>query len=453
MSQQGNATKSQSLLNFQNGNRAGDTSSAIGTLHRDKRARTENELPEIIVSDGESSSGNFSSESNTTVVSRNDLCDDEERIKTIRLERLRNKQDRYESHIFFLKECLKIKRIPNGLRLDLEPSIGNNDEDFCAKWYSRLEEFSLTLMNDIVEYSERIKTETTDKIKSEDATLKSAMKPEEYKEVCQVLDQNSTERKRMLSNTKRKKFNYLKFNREGPDNRRSSPNNNRNWNQNRQTREQETDNNHWNQNRQAREEGNNNNQWNQNRQAREEGNNNNQWNHNRPAREEGSRNNQWNQNRQTNNYTDNQWNTHRKQERSGHNNKSTERHSYRDALTDRNTSHTNNLATRDSTTNLVPAKSFEFLSRRSSKTSLYNRKTREENPTSDKQSELENLRKRLTNLESKESSTSPKNEQTPSIGGEKNRATADGPSAEQVLNFISTTMNTLEEFKKHFTTN
>ena len=44
------------------------------------------------------------------------------------------------------------KFIPKGLRIDLEPSIGNNDDQFCEKWYNRLEEFSVTLIRDIIEY-------------------------------------------------------------------------------------------------------------------------------------------------------------------------------------------------------------------------------------------------------------------------------------------------------------
>ena len=108
----------------------------------------------------------FNSESNTTIISNGEFTtSDEDHTKAIKLDRLRNKEDRYESHIFFLKECLKIKRIPKGLKIDLEPSIGNNDDEFCAKWYSRLEEFSLTLMNDIVEYSEKVKNETSTKVK------------------------------------------------------------------------------------------------------------------------------------------------------------------------------------------------------------------------------------------------------------------------------------------------
>ena len=93
----------------------------------------------------------FNSASNTTVINNRHTSLEEGNMKIVKLNRLRDKDDRYESHISFLNDCIDIKRIPNGLVIDLEPSIGNNDEAFRAKWYQRLEEFSLTLMKDIVE--------------------------------------------------------------------------------------------------------------------------------------------------------------------------------------------------------------------------------------------------------------------------------------------------------------
>ena len=69
---------------------------------------------------------------------------DEDNRNIIKLNRLLDKKDRYESHVSFLKNCLKIGRVPNGLVINLEPSIGNHDETFRAKWYQRFQEFSLT---------------------------------------------------------------------------------------------------------------------------------------------------------------------------------------------------------------------------------------------------------------------------------------------------------------------
>ena len=53
-------------------------------------------------------------------------------------------------------------------------------------------------MNDIVEYSEKVKNETSERVKSEQDKLCTSMKADEYEEVCDILDQNSTERKQTL---------------------------------------------------------------------------------------------------------------------------------------------------------------------------------------------------------------------------------------------------------------
>ena len=59
--------------------------------------------------------------SNNTAVINNDIANlDTEGINVVRLEQ-------FESHRLFLRDCLEIKRIPNGLVVDLEPSIGNHD--------------------------------------------------------------------------------------------------------------------------------------------------------------------------------------------------------------------------------------------------------------------------------------------------------------------------------------
>ena len=44
-----------------------------------------------------------------------------------KLDRLHDKKERYQSHRQFLQKCLDNDIIPNGLRLDLEPTIGNHD--------------------------------------------------------------------------------------------------------------------------------------------------------------------------------------------------------------------------------------------------------------------------------------------------------------------------------------
>ena len=79
------------------------------------------------------------------------------------------------NHRLFLRDCLEIKHILNRLVIDLEPSIGNHDEDFHSRWYPRLEEFSLTLMKDISEFCEKTENETATKISVEHIQLGSSL--------------------------------------------------------------------------------------------------------------------------------------------------------------------------------------------------------------------------------------------------------------------------------------
>ena len=49
-----------------------------------------------------------------------------------KLNNLKDKLARYDSHKSFLTRCFQEKIIPNALLIDVEPSIGNHDEDFLA---------------------------------------------------------------------------------------------------------------------------------------------------------------------------------------------------------------------------------------------------------------------------------------------------------------------------------
>ena len=143
----------------------------------------------------------------------NITTEDDFRPRIIRLERLRDKSDRYSSHIQFLKECRETNVIPKGLKIDIEPSIGNNDEKFCKLWFSRMEQFSKILITDIITYSEGVENTTAIKIDEETAFLRTNMTADEFKECEDKLDYNSTQRRSRLAATKRKKYHHLRYNR------------------------------------------------------------------------------------------------------------------------------------------------------------------------------------------------------------------------------------------------
>ena len=48
--------------------------------------------------------------------------------QAMKLNRLKDKNARYQSHREFLSQCIESKLIPKGLKLELEPTIGNHDQ-------------------------------------------------------------------------------------------------------------------------------------------------------------------------------------------------------------------------------------------------------------------------------------------------------------------------------------
>ena len=73
----------------------------------------------------------------------------------LKFNRLKEKHARYESHNEFLTRCISEKLVPKGLKLKLEPTIGNHEQEFLDNWFSKLNEFSLSLMKDIVTFCDK----------------------------------------------------------------------------------------------------------------------------------------------------------------------------------------------------------------------------------------------------------------------------------------------------------
>ena len=70
----------------------------------------------------------------------------------MKLNRLKDENARYQSHIEFLSQRIESKLIPKYLKLELEPTIGNHDKNFLDMWYSNLQEFYVILMKGIVKF-------------------------------------------------------------------------------------------------------------------------------------------------------------------------------------------------------------------------------------------------------------------------------------------------------------
>ena len=130
--------------------------------------------------------------------------------QAMKLNRLKDKNARYQSHREFLSQCIKSKVIPKGVNLELEPTIGNHDQEFLDTLYSNLQEFSLTLMKGIVKFCDKTISQTADHINSTENALKQNMEKEEFQKIKETIYRNEEATKRVLKQRKFKKFNYLK---------------------------------------------------------------------------------------------------------------------------------------------------------------------------------------------------------------------------------------------------
>ena len=128
----------------------------------------------------------------------------------MKLNRLKDKSARYQSHREFLSQCIESKLIPKGLKPELELTIGNHDQECLDMWYSNLQEFSLTLMKGIVKFCEKTISETAAHITSPEKALKQNMEKEEFQKIKESISRNEEATKQVLKQRKFKKSKYLK---------------------------------------------------------------------------------------------------------------------------------------------------------------------------------------------------------------------------------------------------
>ena len=94
--------------------------------------------------------------------------------------------------------------IPNRLKLELEPSIGNHNEDFLAKWNDKLKKFSRELTTDVIEFCGKAITETDAEIEDTNKELKGQTNQEQHNEITATLNENQHTQKKQYKKTKTK---------------------------------------------------------------------------------------------------------------------------------------------------------------------------------------------------------------------------------------------------------
>ena len=94
----------------------------------------------------------------------------------------------------------------------LEPTIGNPNQEFLDKWYSKLKQLSLSLMEDIVRFCDKTINITTQEIITAESSLKtSTTNNYRFQEIKAEITKNIESSKKILRQRKLKKLNTLKY--------------------------------------------------------------------------------------------------------------------------------------------------------------------------------------------------------------------------------------------------
>ena len=129
----------------------------------------------------------------------------------IKLNRLKDKQVRFKSHKEFLSRCTTHGLVQKGLEIILEPMIGNHDQNFLDNCYSKIKQYSLSLMKDIVQLCYKTTDAATTEISTTESSLKSNTNQEQFKGIQSEAKNNGSGGRKILQQQKFKKFNTLKY--------------------------------------------------------------------------------------------------------------------------------------------------------------------------------------------------------------------------------------------------
>ena len=178
----GNTRRSESATIFDTFRKEKDSTNH-GNKPPSKRLR-EDDNPAILVSEASTSTliaDNLKKDQNFLITPT--FAERHKEQQTMKLNCLKDKNAQYQSHREFLSQCIESKLIPKGLKLELEATIGNHDQEFLDTWYSNLQEFSLTLMKGIRKSCDK----TIAHINSTENALKQNMEKEEFREILKTL--------------------------------------------------------------------------------------------------------------------------------------------------------------------------------------------------------------------------------------------------------------------------
>ena len=131
----------------------------------------------------------------------------------IRHDRLLDKIDRYTSHEIFIRKCIANDITPNAYKIEMEPSIGNHDDEFLKGYYKVINSCSTQLMNYTADYCAKKITEFESQKKTSDDALKAMSEATVYADLQKTFSVNQKKRQKALQEVKDKKFIRLKYKR------------------------------------------------------------------------------------------------------------------------------------------------------------------------------------------------------------------------------------------------
>ena len=177
----------------------------LETTRQPKRTREQLEAPTIVVENVQETGAKTTP---TATIPEQTLDGNRAAVK---LDRVYDKIDRYNSHNEFLRKCITNNVIPISYKVGLEPSIGNHDENFLKGYFDMLESFSKQVMNYTADYCI---SKITDFEVQQDASEKELFEStsnEVFVELKKTLNTNKDKRKKALKEIKERKFIRLKY--------------------------------------------------------------------------------------------------------------------------------------------------------------------------------------------------------------------------------------------------
>ena len=129
-----------------------------------------------------------------------------------RLDNLNDKKCRFVSHVSFLNKCLENNLVPNGLRVFVEPSIGNRNEGFLNRWHACLDEFSRKLTTEVIGFCGTEISSTETEMSDISEKLRSLTTNTEYARIRNTINANERSRTNELIARKNRKFYKLRYN-------------------------------------------------------------------------------------------------------------------------------------------------------------------------------------------------------------------------------------------------